>query len=120
MAGCSGSGSSHAPPSRRTVPACLLVAVFAWSVATGWTGLHAQSPSPVRAPKAHQDPSLFAHSDDCQACHNNLQSPTGEDVSIGAAWRASMMANSARDPYWQASIRREVIEHPSHAASIQD
>jgi hypothetical protein len=31
-----------------------------------------------------------------------------------------MMANSARDPYWQASVRREVIDHPAHAAAIQD
>ena len=63
---------------------------------------------------------LFAHSDECLACHNNLQSPAGEDVSIGLAWRATMMANSARDPYWQASVRRETIDHPSHAAEIQD
>ena len=28
-----------------------------------------------------------------------------EDVSIGASWRASMMANSSRDPYWQAGVR---------------
>ena len=28
--------------------------------------------------------------------------PSGEDVSIGVAWRATMMANSSRDPYWQA------------------
>ena len=51
----------------------------------------------------HRDLSLFAHSDDCSACHNNLTPPAGEDVSIGVAWRATMMANSARDPYWQAS-----------------
>ncbi|MDO8793100.1 MAG: hypothetical protein Q7J25_00595 [Vicinamibacterales bacterium] len=63
---------------------------------------------------------LFAHSDECLACHNNLQSPAGEDVSIGLAWRATMMANSARDPYWQASVRRETLDHPSHAAEIQD
>ena len=29
--------------------------------------------------------------------------PAGEDVSIGATWRSTMMANSARDPYWQAA-----------------
>ena len=31
-----------------------------------------------------------------------------------------MMANSARDPYWQAGVRRETIDHPTHAAEIQD
>ena len=35
-------------------------------------------------------------------------------------WRATMMANSARDPYWQASVRRETLDHPAHAADIQD
>ena len=32
------------------------------------------------------------------------------------SWRASMMANSSRDPYWQAAVRRETIDHPSAAA----
>ena len=41
--------------------------------------------------------------------------PSGEDVSIGATWRSTMMANSARDPYWQAGVRRETIDHPKHA-----
>ena len=40
--------------------------------------------------------------------------PSGEDVSIGATWRSTMMANSARDPYWQAGVRRETIDHPTH------
>jgi hypothetical protein len=66
------------------------------------------------------DLSLFAHSDECLSCHNNLVTPTGEDVSIGATWRSTMMANSARDPYWQAGVRRETIDHPRHAADIQD
>lgn len=63
---------------------------------------------------------LFQSSDACIACHNSMRTPQGEDVSFGAAWRGSMMANSARDPYWQASVRRETIEHASHAAEIQD
>jgi hypothetical protein len=98
----------------------LLVVCATWCVAIGWTGLTAQARPDGRAGKTRPDLSLFAHSGDCQACHNNLTSPSGEDVSIGTAWRATMMANSSRDPYWQASIRREVMEHPSHAASIQD
>jgi len=63
---------------------------------------------------------LFKTSDDCVPCHNSLTTPSGEDVSIGASWRASMMANSSRDPYWQAGVRRETIDHPSAAADIQD
>ena len=30
------------------------------------------------------------------------------------------MANSSRDPYWQASVRRETIDHPEATAEIQD
>jgi cytochrome c551/c552 len=31
-----------------------------------------------------------------------------------------MMANSARDPYWMAAVRREVMDHPSSQAEIED
>jgi len=54
------------------------------------------------------------------ACHNGLTTAAGEDISIGSEWRASMMANSSRDPYWQAGVRREMTDHPSAAADIQD
>jgi hypothetical protein len=65
-------------------------------------------------------PHLFKTSDDCMACHNSLRAPSGEDVSIGVSWRGSMMANSARDPYWQAAVRRETLDHPAAADAIQD
>ncbi len=63
---------------------------------------------------------LFSSSDECLACHNNLTTTSGEDVSIGASWRGSMMANAARDPYFLASLRRETIDHASHAGDIQE
>jgi hypothetical protein len=75
--------------------------------------------APARSTAAHQGVE-FATSDNCLACHNGLTAGNGEDVSIGVAWRASMMANSSRDPYWQASVRRETLDHPSHAEAIQD
>jgi hypothetical protein len=62
----------------------------------------------------------FHTSDRCLACHNQLITPSGKDVSIGSAWRASVMANSSRDPYWQASVRRETIDHPEASEEIQD
>jgi hypothetical protein len=65
-------------------------------------------------------PQLFTTGEDCLACHNGLRTPSGEDVSIGTSWRASIMANSARDPYWQAAVRRETLDHPTAAAAIQD
>lgn len=63
---------------------------------------------------------MFVTSHECGACHNGLTTPTGEDVSIGVSWRASMMANSSRDPYWQASVRREIVDHPEAADAIED
>jgi hypothetical protein len=62
----------------------------------------------------------FRTSDRCVACHNDLQTASGEDVSIGFDWRASIMANSSRDPYWQASVRRETIDHAASKAEIED
>jgi hypothetical protein len=63
---------------------------------------------------------FFQTSDHCIACHSNLRDASGRDVSIGWSWRATIMANSARDPYWQAAVRREVIEHPTARAAIED
>ena len=78
------------------------------------------SSSPEAGPQAPPtSPSSFAVGGDCLACHNGLATPSGEDVSIGTAWQASMMALSARDPYWQAAVRREIIDHPERAAEIQ-
>lgn len=65
-------------------------------------------------------PPLFTTHADCIACHNGLTDATGDDVSIGASWRASMMANSARDPYWQAGVRAEILDHPELQAAIED
>lgn len=62
----------------------------------------------------------FQTSDRCMACHNSLYTPSGEDVSIGISWRGSMMANSGRDPYWQAGVRRETLDHPESKAAIED
>ena len=75
--------------------------------------------SPEAGPQAPPASTSFAVGADCLACHNGLTTPSGEDVSIGAAWQASMMAHSARDPYWQAAVRREIIDHPEHAVAIQ-
>ena len=63
----------------------------------------------IRAAGSKPATPQFHTSDRCIACHNELQTASGDDVSIGFDWRASMMANSSRDPYWQASVRRESI-----------
>jgi len=94
----------------------------AWLVSVLLADPHAQETklAATRVMNPHQALSLFTHSENCVGCHNNLTTPRGEDVSIGSTWRSTMMANAARDPYWQAGVRRETIDHPSHSAEIQD
>lgn len=103
------------------VPRPLLVAFL--TAAAAWACSVVQGPSAAQvvqpaAGAAHGV--AFDTSGDCLACHNGLVTPAGEDVSIGIAWRASMMAHSARDPYWQAAVRREVLDHPTKQAEIED
>jgi cytochrome c551/c552 len=77
--------------------------------------------SAVVARAAKRPPAIeFRTSDRCVACHNGLLTASGDDVSIGFDWRASMMANSSRDPYWQGSVRRETIDHPESKSAIED
>ena len=89
-----------------------------------WLGvLLASAPSQTRSPAAKHARSpaaTFRTSEACIACHNGLRTSSGSDVSIGSDWRGSIMANSSRDPYWQASVRRETIDHPISAAAIED
>ncbi len=89
-----------------------------WAVLLLAAAPHAQGQPPAARPALV--PQLFDTADRCQACHNGLTTPSGVDVSIGVDWRASMMAHSARDPYWQAAVRREVLDHPAAAAAIEN
>ena len=82
-----------------------------------------QAPSQVLAQDVSSNKGYGTHfqtSDRCVACHNGLSTPTGEDISIGIDWRTSMMGNGARDPYWMAGVRREMMDHPSATSVIQD
>jgi hypothetical protein len=63
---------------------------------------------------------LFSTSGACTFCHMNMTDDSGADVSIDAYWRSTMMANAARDPYWQAAVRREVENLPDLSEVIQD
>jgi hypothetical protein len=93
---------------------------IAWGllgVLTWWTAF----PTLVRGgDRSSSSAPEFRTSDRCVACHNSMKTKAGEDFSIGLDWRSSIMANSSRDPYWQASVRRETIDHPESTAVIQD
>jgi len=62
----------------------------------------------------------FRTADGCSTCHTNTKTSKGANYSIYGDWSASIMANAARDPYWQGSVRREVLDHPQASAAIQD
>jgi hypothetical protein len=105
--------------SRRPSVSLFVAGVLVWFtslILTAAVGSAQPAPGHVRS---GQDP-IFQSADNCVACHNGLVTGSGEDVSIGLAWRASMMANSARDPYWQAAVRRETIDHPAAVDEIED
>ena len=67
----------------------------------------------------------FATSEACTSCHTAEETATamrdeaGRDVSPHALWQASMMANSARDPFWWAMVTAETVATPSQAAAIE-
>ncbi len=62
----------------------------------------------------------FAGSGNCASCHSNLTDPDGNDVSIDAQWRSTMMANSAKDPLWQAKVTSEISRNPALQEVIED
>ena len=81
---------------------------------------HASINAPASVSDVPADPEdLFLTSDRCLACHKGVAAPDGTDVSIGFDWRASMMANAARDPYFHAALRREIMDYPDAAGDIE-
>jgi hypothetical protein len=90
-------------------PLAFVAAVTAQTQQTG------KAPTPA----ASTPPALFESSDRCQACHNGQKTPSGEDISFGRAWRTTLMANAARDPYWHAGVRRESTDFPAAQAVIE-
>jgi len=87
-----------------------------------WIPAMLRAQSQTENAKGDQTPpgTFFLTSERCVACHNGMKTSSGEDVSIGFEWRASIMANASRDPYWQGSVRRESMDHPESKQAIQD
>jgi hypothetical protein len=62
----------------------------------------------------------FSGSGNCAFCHDALMDEAGNDVSINSHWRSTMMANSAKDPLWQAKVSSEVERNPSLKSTIEE
>ncbi len=69
---------------------------------------------------------LFPTSQSCKGCHgrdplmNAFITSSGEDVNIYDDWRSTMMANSAKDPFWRAKVSHEIMINPAHSLQLQD
>jgi hypothetical protein len=68
----------------------------------------------------------FLHSFNCTGCHGydstgyaNVDE-NGVDVNLVDDWRATMMALSAKDPFWRAKVSHEILVNPSHALDLQN
>ncbi|MHC5110914.1 MAG: multiheme c-type cytochrome [Planctomycetota bacterium] len=62
----------------------------------------------------------FSGAGNCALCHNDLADTSGKDVSIANDWRATMMANAAKDPFFLANVEAEVNVAPHLAAVIEE
>lgn len=63
---------------------------------------------------------LFAGSGVCQTCHNSMVNLQGVPIGIVNDWRSTMMANSAKDPLWQAKVSHEGLVNPAHKIVLED
>lgn len=72
---------------------------------------------------------LFATSGTCEMCHgagslgpltNANTDPDGNDISPVSLWQATMMANSSKDPFWQAKVSHEKLVNPSLSGAIEE
>lgn len=62
----------------------------------------------------------FSGSGNCSMCHLNLIDQSGKDVSMPPDWASTMMANSAKDPVWQAKVSSEVMRNESLKEVIEE
>ncbi len=117
---------------RTAVLACLagLVLVFAgWSAAQEPRGHHTRledilfRSADTGLVVLYSD--FFATAGRCAGCHghdvNGVASvdASGRDVNLADDWRSTMMANSARDPFFRAKLEHEVLVNPGHQGLIE-
>ncbi|MEX1132791.1 MAG: T9SS type A sorting domain-containing protein [Flavobacteriales bacterium] len=69
---------------------------------------------------------FFATSGRCSGCHghdvNGIASvdAEGNDVNLVDDWRSTMMANSAKDPFFRAKLDHEVLVNPGHGPGLEN
>ena len=100
---------------------CLILAATGCTQAQP-TAMSTSSPVVKAEPRAllNKKGTLFSTAGQCSACHTGLKTSNANDISIDTDWRSTMMANSARDPYYRASVRREILANPGYDEFIQN
>lgn len=79
-----------------------------------------------QSPTQPDDSIHFLVAQNCAFCHsssnraNAMRDAKRRPVAPYDLWQASMMANSARDPYWRAVLSAEVVATPSKKALIEE
>lgn len=73
-----------------------------------------------------QDGHYFVSAGVCDNCHASdpngvaLVDANGHDINMVDDWRTTMMALSAKDPFWRAQVSHEVLTNPGHQAPLVD
>lgn len=97
---------------------CILLASL--TIALAGVAACAGPPSEADAGQPTFTESIF-----CGICHSNsprataMRDAQGRPVAPYNMWRSSMMANSARDPFWRAVVSAEVAATPSQKELIE-
>jgi hypothetical protein len=121
------------PTRKPLLIAGLLGVVFLFAA---WT----EANRPVRGPHGRLALSLFRAVSDtlpvlqstyfwtsgrCAGCHGrdllgqaSIDPATGHDVNVVDDWRSTLMANSARDPFFRAKLDHEILVNPAHGDAI--
>lgn len=121
---------------RFLVLACMALLVYALSLcnydvlsaresAAEWGGARQDSTSEfILLPSDTND--HFMTSGNCDGCHGldetghaNVDGE-GNDISPVTGWRATMMANSGRDPFFRAKMSHESLVNPQHQQALED
>jgi hypothetical protein len=62
----------------------------------------------------------FSGSANCGSCHDGMTADDGTEVSFRKPWSATLMANSARDPFWRAKFASELARNPQMSDILND
>lgn len=68
---------------------------------------------------------IFPPSSACEGCHGFDEAEfayltqAGDEVNVFDDWQSTMMANSAKDPFWRAKVSHETLLHPAEKNELE-